>query len=225
MNDDNPPVPAGAVSQADLTGRLRALWTWAGQPSEAALRSLIRMRRTASGFVVEGVPSGTMERLLAGDESAWESVEPFVASCLRVGSQSRERIDQDLAAWREAWQRIVPPRPAGSFADPVPAGTVRRLLSRVRSLAGTSPSGTPAGDPYLDPRTRRTTGRPPSMPALRPALVAATAVAVLFTAGAWAIVDSADPRVGPHPVPSVSRSGVPVSASPTSSPSPRPSAK
>lgn len=222
VNDDNPPVPAGAVSPADLVGWLRALWTWAGTPSEAALRSLIRMRRTPSGFVVEGMPSGTVERVLAGDEPAWEAVEPFVASCLRVGSQSQERIDQDLAAWRDAWYRIVPPRPAGSGAPgaAVPSGALRRLLRRSGWLAGSVHTPAPVDDPYRDPAARQSTGRPPSMPAWRPALMTAAAVAVLFTAGAWAIAGSADHGPPPRPAPAVTRSGAP--AAPSASPSPRP---
>jgi hypothetical protein len=209
------------VSPADLVGGLRALWTWAGQPSEAALRSLIRMRRTPSGFVVEGMPSGTVERVLAGDEPAWEAVEPFVASCLRVGSQSQERIDRDLAAWRDAWHRIVPrPAGAGTQAAVAPSGAVRRLLSRTGWLAG--PAGTPApvDDPYRDPGARQPTGRPSSMPAWRPALMTAAAVAVLFTAGAWAIVGSADRGPAPRPVPAVTRSAAPAAQAPSASPSP-----
>jgi hypothetical protein len=210
MTDDDPPVPAGAVNLADLTGRLRTLWTWAGRPSEAALRSLIRMRRTASGFVVEGMPSGTVERVLAGDEPAWESVEPFVASCLRVGSRSQERIDLDVAAWHEAWRRVAPPRPVGSGTVAGPATGARRWASLlVRELTG-SPAGTIAEARNRDLSVQgRPSEHPPSIPAWRPALIAAVAVAVLFMLGAWAVVDSGGHRSGPRPVPTTSRSATP----------------
>ncbi|HEY2669611.1 MAG TPA: hypothetical protein VGJ07_04470 [Rugosimonospora sp.] len=214
--DDDPPVPAGAVNFADLTGRLRTLWTWAGRPSEAALRSLIRMRRTASGFVVEGMPSGTVERVLAGDEPAWESVEPFVASCLRVGSRSQERIDLDVAAWHEAWRRVAPPSPVGSgtVAGPARTGPRRWASLLVRQLTG-SPAATLADDRHRDLSVRgRPSEHPPAIPAWRPALIAAAAVAVLFMLGAWAVVDSGGHHSGPRPVPATSRSATPPGSRP-----------
>jgi hypothetical protein len=206
MLDEDPPDPAGAATPAELTRRLRALWSWAGRPSEAALRSLTRMRRTASGFVVEGMPVGTVERVLSGDESVWESVEPFVASCLRVGSRSPERIGLDVAAWQEAWRTVapvpVPRRPAsGAIFGTRRVGPWARGWVAVRRLAGSLSSGAADG--------RRRGRVAPGTPSWRPAMIAAATVAAVFALGAWVVVGTAGHRTEPQRPPAVTRSVAP----------------
>jgi hypothetical protein len=96
---EGPPEPSGITDAHEFVRRLVALWSWAGRPSEEELGSIVGPRHTASGFVAEGIPAGTVERVLSGVQLPWDEVELFVTACLR----SRDRdAAPDVTAWHEA---------------------------------------------------------------------------------------------------------------------------
>jgi hypothetical protein len=219
---DDPPVPTGATDLAELVRRLDALWSWAGRPSEEALRPLAGVRRTASGFVVDGLPAGTVERILGGNEAAWEPVEPFVVACLRIGGHTEDQTP-DVDRWREAWQVAGPtvevhPAVSGAPAQDEPDDSVGQRASVLLRRATSRAADVVA-------RVRRQPRQPADPPGpstgWRVPLAAAAGVAVLITVGAAIAVSGTRHRSSPPESPQA-RASAAVVASATASPVPAP---
>lgn len=116
---DPPPSPVGAGSVDELAARLRALRTWAGDPSYTEIARRVGALRTA-----RGVPAA--------------EASPGRVTVYDVFRAGRTRLDVDLLA--DVAQVLGDPRPAGWRA-------AYRTAARAASATGPAPGGTSRSGP------------------------------------------------------------------------------
>jgi tetratricopeptide (TPR) repeat protein len=132
----------------ELTGRLRELRRWAGQPSLRRLRQLGGAHRTADGGAeVDALPESTTSYVLRGDRPASaEFVRCFVTACLRARQRDPAEIADHLERWHAAW--------ISASGHPVPAEPVTPAEPAEPAEPGT-PAEPGAGPPATAPVARQ----------------------------------------------------------------------
>ena len=137
-----PPPPGSPATPEELTGRLRELRRWAGQPSLRRLRRLGGTQLAIDGGEIDALPESTTSYVLRGGRPASARfVRTFVTACLRARQLDPEGISDHVERWHGAWLHAAGELPTAAepaAADPSPSGPVppRQLPADVGSFTG-----------------------------------------------------------------------------------------